>query len=75
MNVADMFVKKFKCGNCDSISTADRINEVTISNCCMNRKQRRMYKPIEKTTDGTWYKCPVCGENIRRRGWQEIRED
>ena len=37
----------------------------------MNRKQRRMYKPIEKVADNTWYRCPKCGMNIRIRGWNK----
>lgn len=63
--------ERFKCKNCEEVSTADDINETTVNNCCMNRKQRRNYVPIEKTkqTDPKWYQCPSCGQNIRRRGW------
>lgn len=73
----NMIGKKFKCKGCDDISTAEHINNVTIDNCCANRQQRRNYVPIEKTkqTDPKWYQCPVCGQNIRRRGWEEIKEN
>lgn len=70
----NMASKKFRCCNCESISTADSINNTTLNNCCANRQQRRQYVPIEKTkqTDPKWYQCPICKQNIRRRGWQEI---
>lgn len=69
--------KKFKCKNCDSVSTAECINETTINRCCYNRQQRRSYIPIEKTkkTDPKWYRCPMCRSNIKRIGFEEVEED
>ena len=61
----------FRCCNCNEVSPAEDINNVTLDECCMNRKQRRMYKPIEKMADNTWYRCPKCGMNIRIRGWNK----
>jgi DNA-directed RNA polymerase subunit RPC12/RpoP len=61
----------FRCCNCNEVSSAEDINNVTLSECCMNRKQRRMYKPIEKMTADTWYRCPKCGTNIRIKGWNK----
>lgn len=67
-------MQKYKCCNCDEISTAEQINTITTDCYCVNRKQRREYTPIEKTkqTDHKWYTCPNCGKNIRRFGWKEV---
>lgn len=72
-----MACKKFECKHCNSISTADNINEVTIDNCCINRQQRRQFMPIENTkpTDRKWYQCPACRTNTWRNGFEEVKED
>lgn len=63
----------YRCMNCDGVSSADRINEVTINECCNNRSDRRKYTPIEKTSpkDRKWYRCPLCGIDSYRKGFVE----
>lgn len=64
-------MSNYKCCNCGGISSAEEINNKTVAECCINRADRRKYKPIEETkqTDSKWYRCPLCDTNIKRRGW------
>lgn len=67
--------KSYECTNCGMITTGEDIDAVTIKNCCLNRKDRRGYVNIDKTThnDKKWYQCPKCGKNIRRFGFKEVQ--
>ena len=66
-------IKRYECKVCNTISDATVINKVTIEDCCVNRKQRRSFIPIDNTiiSDRKWYKCPACSNNVRRGGWEE----
>lgn len=66
-------MKEYECGSCNSVSTDEEIDEFTLV-ICINRQQRRAYKPIGMTTNISkkWYKCPKCGGNIRRKDWKLV---
>lgn len=74
--MSDVIQVMYRCHNCNTISSSDDINKKTLNDCCLNRADRRKYVPIEKTsqTDRKWYRCPLCGENVRRKGWTRVNE-
>lgn len=51
---------EFKCPSCGHTFTAEAWNDATLT-CCVNRKERRFFVPIEKAHIRKWYKCPGCG--------------
>lgn len=65
-------MKSYQC-SCGAINNENDIDDATLA-LCVNRQQRRAYKPIGMTTNISkkWYRCPNCGGNIRRKDWKLV---
>lgn len=66
---------KYKCTVCGGVSTAEEIDAVTIEECATNRQLRRAYVSILKNKPKKYYKCPLCKNNVRIKGFEIVKED